>query len=208
MSGILVIDDAKITHRMFKNILNKAGYTVCGEALNGREGIEKFKQLNPDLVFCDIMMKEMDGIEFLKAVMAEDPEAKVVICTSAGDKHHNNEAREAGAKDFIVKPIRAADVISVTERLIGKPVPSSGFSYKKLMEEQAASLGLENRCILDFMEAFQTITHLDMGDARVDKQYLVQNMDTLMISIRALISIKMSDEQTGQLMDIFRNLIS
>lgn len=206
MAGILLIDDAKITHHLLRNILENVGYTVCGEASNGKEGIEKYNRYNPELVFCDIMMKEMNGLEFLKAIKAMDPEAKVVICTSVGSKSHIEEARNAGAVDYIVKPIKAANVIDVAEKLIGKPAPFPKVSYKHLMEERALAEGLESRHVLDFFEAFLKANSFGLDDARINRQYLISNIDSLTISIRALLSAKMSTAQVNTLMDIFQSL--
>ena len=61
--GILLVDDAAFMRMMLKDILVKNGYEVLGEAENGLKAVEKYKELNPDLVIMDITMPEMDGIE-------------------------------------------------------------------------------------------------------------------------------------------------
>ena len=128
MVGILLIDDSMLARNMLRLILEEKGYTVCGEAVNGIEGLEKFKRLKPDLVFCDIMMNEMDGWECMRAILSVSPEARIVILTSVGDELHLDEAMKSGAKAFLKKPAVAGDVIRITEKLIGKPSPDTTLS--------------------------------------------------------------------------------
>ena len=66
--NILICDDAAFMRMMIKDILTKNGYNVAGEAENGMKAVEKFKEVNPDLVLMDITMPEMDGIQALKEI--------------------------------------------------------------------------------------------------------------------------------------------
>jgi two-component system chemotaxis response regulator CheY len=108
---ILITDDALFMRVMLKNILVQNGYEVVGEAANGAESVEMYKQLRPDVVTMDITMPEMDGLAALKAIRAEDPSAKIVMCTAMGQKSMVVEAIQAGAKDFIVKPFQPERVL-------------------------------------------------------------------------------------------------
>lgn len=116
MANILVVDDAQFMRMMLKDILTKAGHTVIGEASNGKEAIERYKQLKPDLVTLDITMPEMDGIQALKGIRAEDPNAKCVMCSAMGQQAMVIEAIQTGAKDFIVKPFQAERVIEAINK--------------------------------------------------------------------------------------------
>lgn len=100
-----------------KNILTQNGFEVVGEASNGREAIELYEQLQPDLVFMDITMPEMDGLEALKAIRAKDPNAKVVMCTAMGQKQIVLDAIQAGAKDFIVKPFQPDRILEAVHKV-------------------------------------------------------------------------------------------
>ena len=111
--NILICDDAAFMRMMIKDILTKNGYE------NGKEAVEKYAQLKPDLVTLDITMPEMDGLEALKGIMAEDPQAKVVMCSAMGQQAMVIEAVQNGAKDFIVKPFRAEKVIETVKRIAG-----------------------------------------------------------------------------------------
>ena len=206
MAGVLLIDDSTLARKLVRNILQNKGYTVCGEASDGRKGLEKSKKLKPDLVFCDILMNEMNGVECLQAILAYDPGARVVICTSVGDELHANEASQAGARGFIVKPINAEEVIRVTEMLIGKPAPVPKKNYRDLMEERAEAEGIGGKPLLDFFEAFRQFNGFGIDSAKVDGQYLADNAARLTIGIRALLSAKMSSAQAERLLDIFREL--
>ena len=80
--NILICDDAAFMRMMIKDILTKNGYNVAGEAENGMKAVEKFKEVNPDLVLMDITMPEMDGIQALKEIKKLDGGAKVIMCLS------------------------------------------------------------------------------------------------------------------------------
>lgn len=104
MNNILVVDDAAFMRMMLKDILEKLGYHVCGEASNGNEALEKYKELKPDLVTLDITMPEVDGIQALKNIKAYDKNALVIMCSAMGQQGMVLESIQAGARDFIVKP--------------------------------------------------------------------------------------------------------
>ena len=105
--NILICDDAAFMRMMIKDILTKNGYNVAGEAENGMKAVEKFKEVNPDLVLMDITMPEMDGIQALKEIKKLDGGAKVIMCSAMGQQAMVIESIQAGAKDFIVKPFQA-----------------------------------------------------------------------------------------------------
>lgn len=116
---ILVVDDAAFMRMMIRDILSKNGYEVCGEANDGNQAIEKFKELKPDLVTMDITMPEMDGIQALKEIKKMDPNAKVIMCSAMGQQAMVIDAIQAGAKDFIVKPFQADRVVEAIKKTMG-----------------------------------------------------------------------------------------
>jgi two-component system, chemotaxis family, chemotaxis protein CheY len=107
MARILVTDDAAFMRMQLKDILTKLGHEVVGEAENGKVSVEKYQQLQPELVTMDITMPEMNGIEALKEIKKIDHEAKVIICSAMGQQGMVVEAIKEGAKDFLVKPFSA-----------------------------------------------------------------------------------------------------
>lgn len=115
---ILIVDDAAFMRMMVKNILVKEGYEVVGEAENGVQAVEKYKELTPDLVTMDITMPEMDGISAVKEIMKTNPKAKVVMCSAMGQQAMVIDAIQAGAKDFIVKPFQPDRVIDAISKVL------------------------------------------------------------------------------------------
>ena len=104
--NILVVDDAAFMRMMIKDILTKNGYNIAGEAENGEVAIAKYKELKPDLVLMDITMPNVDGIQALKQIKANDPGAMVIMCSAMGQQAMVIESIQSGARDFIVKPFR------------------------------------------------------------------------------------------------------
>jgi two-component system chemotaxis response regulator CheY len=104
---------------MIKDILTKNGYTVIGEAENGLRAVEKYNELNPDLVLMDITMPEMDGIQALKKIKENDSSASVIMCSAMGQQAMVIESIQSGAKDFIVKPFQADRVLEAVRKVVG-----------------------------------------------------------------------------------------
>jgi two-component system chemotaxis response regulator CheY len=116
---ILIVDDAAFMRMMIRDILTKNGYEVVGEAQDGAQAIEKYKDLHPDLITMDITMPEMDGITALKEIRKLDTNAKVIMCSAMGQQAMVIDAIQAGAKDFIVKPFQADRVIEAIKKTLG-----------------------------------------------------------------------------------------
>jgi two-component system chemotaxis response regulator CheY len=116
---VLVVDDAAFMRMMLKDILGKNGVEVVGEAANGNEAVEKYKELNPDIVTMDITMPEKDGITAVKEIKALYPQAKVIMCSAMGQQPMVLEAIQAGAKDFIVKPFQPDRVMDSIKKVMG-----------------------------------------------------------------------------------------
>jgi len=104
---------------MLKDILTKNGYEIVGEAKNGAEALEKYKELQPDLVTLDITMPEIDGITALKNIREFDGSAKCLMCSAMGQQSMVIESIQSGAKDFIVKPFQADRVLEAVRKAIG-----------------------------------------------------------------------------------------
>ncbi|MCD6228998.1 MAG: response regulator [Candidatus Omnitrophica bacterium] len=120
---ILIVDDALFMRKMLGDILKKEGFEICGEAENGKEAIEKYKELKPDLVTMDIVMprmEEIDGIGAVKEIIRIDPNAKIVMVSAMGQHALVVEAIQAGAKDFIVKPFQPSRVVEAIRRVLGE----------------------------------------------------------------------------------------
>lgn len=116
---ILIVDDAAFMRMMIKDILTKNGFEVVGEAADGAQAVEKYNELQPDLVTMDITMPEMDGIEAVKQIKAVNPGAKVIMCSAMGQQSMVMDAIKAGASDFIVKPFQADRVLEAVKKIVG-----------------------------------------------------------------------------------------
>ena len=103
---------------MLRDIIEDMNMTTVGEAANGTEGIEMFRQLQPDLVLMDITMPVMDGTEALKAILEHNPAATVVMITALGQKEQVLTAIKAGARDFIIKPFDQERVQDTINRIL------------------------------------------------------------------------------------------
>ncbi|MEO1170552.1 MAG: response regulator [Myxococcota bacterium] len=115
---VLIVDDAIFMRNMLKDIFSGDDYEVVGEAANGVEAVEKFKELNPDLTTMDIVMPFKSGIEATKEILASDKNAVIVMCSALGQESLVMEAIEAGAADFVVKPFKAEDVQRVVQKVL------------------------------------------------------------------------------------------
>lgn len=104
MPTVLVVDDALFMRVAIGNMLKDWGFEVVGEASNGKEAIALYEQLRPDLVTMDVTMPVMTGDVALKHIIANDPDAKVIMITALGQHKKIKMAIENGAKDFIAKP--------------------------------------------------------------------------------------------------------
>ena len=116
---VLVCDDAIFMRTMISDILGGAGYEVVGEAETGVQAIERYKELKPDLVTMDIVMPDMGGIDAVREIVKNDPNAKILMCSAMGQQALVIEAIQAGAKDFVVKPFQPSRVLEAVQRVLG-----------------------------------------------------------------------------------------
>jgi two-component system chemotaxis response regulator CheY len=121
MARVLIVDDALFMRKMLGDILKKEGFEICGEAENGKDAIEKYKELKPDLVTMDIVMpkmEEIDGVAAVKEIVKIDPQAKIIMVSAMGQHVLVVEAIQAGAKDFVTKPFQPSRVIEAVKRFM------------------------------------------------------------------------------------------
>ncbi|SMP61450.1 response regulator [Anoxynatronum buryatiense] len=105
MKKVLLCDDSMLVRRQLRDYISQQRKDVTViEAVNGIEAVEKYAIERPDLVLMDIVMPEMDGIGCLKSIRKLDPQAKIIVLSSVGNRETLLEALEAGALDFIQKP--------------------------------------------------------------------------------------------------------
>ncbi len=100
---ILIVDDSETTRRIVGTILRSRHWTICGEAEDGRTGVEKFQKLKPDVVLLDLSMPDMTGIEAAQQMSAADPKASLILFTILEIKGIGDAARKAGIRTIVPK---------------------------------------------------------------------------------------------------------
>ncbi len=126
---ILVIDDEKPTLSMFKLFLDAYGYDVH-VAENGEQGLDLFNEISPDIVFTDIKMPGIDGLEVLRQIRTKDMDAQVIIITGHGDLEKAIEALDLDASDFINKPVERQALNSALSRVEKRIKMTNGMQFK------------------------------------------------------------------------------
>lgn len=117
MKRVLIADDANFMRMMIKNIITKYGYEIVGEAVNGNDAIQKYKELQPDIVTMDITMPECNGIDAVKEIKKSFPDAKIIMVSAMGQQSMVMDAIQAGAKDFIVKPFNDEKILESFQKI-------------------------------------------------------------------------------------------
>jgi two-component system chemotaxis response regulator CheY len=120
MARILVADDASFMRQIIRDILESEGHEIVAEASDGVLAVEEWKKHQPDVVTMDIVMPRRSGIDALRAIMAVDATARVVMCSALGQETLVTEALQAGASDFIVKPFKPDAVLETLRRVLEK----------------------------------------------------------------------------------------
>ena len=118
MARVLVVDDAAFMRKMVTDALTKGGHEVIGEASNGIEAVERYRELRPEVTTLDITMPEKDGLAALQEIIGLDPGARVIMCSALGQESKVLESIKIGAKDFIVKPFKAERVLGAVDKAL------------------------------------------------------------------------------------------
>ena len=119
MAEILIVDDASFMRGSLKYIVEGAGHNVVGMAKDGQEALELYRKLKPDVVTLDILMGGMDGLSALKAIMKENPGAKVIMVTALGQEEKQEEAHKLGACGYIRKPFKQTEIVNEIKWVLG-----------------------------------------------------------------------------------------
>jgi YesN/AraC family two-component response regulator len=112
---ILIVDDEKLILELLTEFLESKGHEVV-TALNGQEGLEKFKSYAPDMILTDLKMPKLTGIQLLKAVKETNPKVPVVLISGYGEIETVVEALKEGAENFLAKPLNMKVLAKVVEK--------------------------------------------------------------------------------------------
>ncbi|MFQ3619609.1 MAG: response regulator [Spirochaetales bacterium] len=114
---VLIVDDSQITVRKLAQILEDLGYQVAGFAQDGKTALEKYKILRPDFVTMDITLPDISGIEVVREIIKEHPNAFIVMITSHGQEQMVVDSIEAGAKGYVMKPVKPEVLRDTLEKI-------------------------------------------------------------------------------------------
>lgn len=129
----LIVDDTRFMRLMLTDILRKLDYEVVGEADNGEKAVALYRELKPDVVFMDISMPGMDGVEALRQIRRMDPKSVVIICSAVSQQDLIDGAVKEGASGYVMKPFKPKQIREVIEKVkpagaVAEPKsPLSGF---------------------------------------------------------------------------------
>lgn len=115
---VLVCDDAAYMRTLVGKILERGGFEVVGEAETGVQAIEKYKQLRPDVVTMDIVMRDMGGIDAVREIRRFDDKARILMCSALGQQALVDEAMQAGASDFVMKPFQPSHLLEAVQHVL------------------------------------------------------------------------------------------
>ncbi|MEI7025844.1 response regulator [Paenibacillus sp. y28] len=118
MAKVMIVDDAAFMRMLLRGMLEEARHIVVGEAVNGLEAVEQYSACRPDLVLMDMTMPEMEGVDAVREIIKIDARAKIIMCSAMGQKKLIIDAMEAGAKDFVVKPVQAMRVLDAVDKVL------------------------------------------------------------------------------------------
>ena len=113
---VLVVDDSMVMRAMISDILTKGGFKVVGQAKNGKEAVEQYVQLSPDLVTMDIIMPGEHGTDVVKKIVEVDRDARIIIVSGLNQKSLVMQALDNGAKYFLVKPFENAELLEAAHK--------------------------------------------------------------------------------------------
>jgi len=115
---ILIADDHELVRRGMCSLLREhPGWEICAEASDGREAVEKAKQLRPDVIIVDVGMPNLNGLSAIRQLAEHDPKFKIIVLTIDDSDHVIKEALNAGARGFVLKTDAARDLVSAVEAL-------------------------------------------------------------------------------------------
>jgi DNA-binding NarL/FixJ family response regulator len=119
-SKILIVDDHEVVRQGIRTILRaRPQWEICGEAVNGKDAIDKARTLEPDVIIMDITMPEMSGIEATREITKLKLPAAVLVFTMHESKNLAATVQDAGARGFVLKSHAARDLLDALEALLG-----------------------------------------------------------------------------------------
>jgi len=118
MAKFVVVDDSKIARNFLRTLLEEAGHEIVGEGTNGLEGYDLYAAHNPDVITLDVTMPLVTGVDCLKNIIKNFPDANVIMVTSVGKNSLIEEVKQIGAKAVMVKPFEKEEALGVIKSVL------------------------------------------------------------------------------------------
>lgn len=185
MANILIVDDSYIMRMKIKTMLINAGHTVVGEAMNGEMAVMEYSQKKPDIVTMDISMPVMDGILALKMILSRFPDAKVIVISALDKKKMVYTALESGAKNYILKPVDEAKLISTINSVLKDEQPR-----RPKKSAGSDSAGMEPSAMSDVMRPFTIENRSGTFVINLGKALKPDNFSVLANTIQGFLFVK------------------
>lgn len=161
MARIMIVDDSSVMRKNLATILKQVGHEIVGEASNGKQAINLYFELHPDIVTMDISMPIMKGVDAVKQIIEGDPNAIIIMISALNQKKMIFDAINNGAKHYIIKPIDSVKVLSVVNEVLDQ---TENKELKKIDENIHPETGfeidnIEGKFIIKFNESLGIKDH-------------------------------------------------
>lgn len=118
MVNVMIADDSESIRLVLKDILDIGSHVVVGEAIDGQQAVDKYPEINPDVVLLDLAMPKKDGLAVVKEIMSKHPDAKIILITASDNQKIIKDCLSAGALAYISKPFDFDNVLKIINSTI------------------------------------------------------------------------------------------
>jgi two-component system chemotaxis response regulator CheY len=115
----MAVDDSPITRKMIRKALEPEGFCFIGEAGNGRDALELYSKIQPDIITMDVTMPIMDGLDAAGAIKKINPAQRIIMLSAMGDNDIIADAKSRGINHFCTKPFKAAEIVDKVLEVMG-----------------------------------------------------------------------------------------
>lgn len=118
--GVMIVDDSDYMRSRLKSALDDDEYEIIDEASNGAWAVQKYKEQGEDidLVLMDIVMRKANGVKATAAIKQLDPDARIIMCTSVGQRKKMKLAARAGADGYVIKPFDDEEIAEAIQSIV------------------------------------------------------------------------------------------